>query len=85
MRRQHEKNSQPQTGQKTGETEYAEKTEHAPFDPAPDQVPGGPTYLATGQSEPSQVDNTDWRADLLASLLHEVLPKERNVARRVAR
>ena len=31
---------------KTGETEHAEKTEHAPSDPAPDQVPGGPTCLA---------------------------------------
>src|SRR6185295_15863910 len=28
---------------KTGEIEHAEKIEHAPSDPAPDQVPGGPT------------------------------------------
>ena len=31
---------------KTGETEHAEKIEHTPSDPAPDQVPGGPTCLA---------------------------------------
>ena len=70
---------------KTEEAEHAQKTEHAPSDPAPDQVPGGPTCLATEQSNPSQADNTDWRADLLAYLLHEVLPEERNAARRVAR
>ena len=70
---------------KAEETEQAGKTEHAPSDLAPDQIPGGPNCLVMGQSDPSQVDNTDWRADLLASLLHEVLPEERNVARRVAR
>ena len=53
--------------------------------PSPDQVPGGPACLATEQSNPSQADNTDWRADLLAILLHEVLPEEHNAARRVAR
>ena len=44
---------------KIGETEHAEETEHAPSDPAPDQTPGGPTCLATEQSDPSQTDNTD--------------------------
>ena len=38
-----------------------------------------------GQSDPSQADNAEWRADLLAYLHHEVLPEERNAARRVAR
>ena len=38
-----------------------------------------------GQSDPSQADNAEWRADLLAYLHHEVLPEERNTARRVAR
>ena len=70
---------------KTGETKHAKKTEHAPSDPAPDQAPGGPLCLATGQPDPSQADSIDWRADLLAYLLHEVLPEERNVARRIAR
>ena len=69
---------------KTEETGRAEKTEHAPSDPAPDQIPGGPTCLATEQSDPSQADNTDWRADLLAYLLHEVLPEDRNAARQIA-
>ena len=44
---------------KTEETEHAQKTEHAPSEPAPDQTPGGPTCLATEQSDPSQTDNTD--------------------------
>ena len=44
---------------KTEETERAQKTEHAPSDPAPDQPPGGPTYLATEQSNPSQTNDTD--------------------------
>ena len=70
---------------KTGEIEHADRTEHAPSSPTPDQVPGGPTCLATGQSDQSQADNTDWRANLLAYFLHEVLPEERNAARRVAR
>ena len=70
---------------KTEETGCTEKTEHAPSDLAPDQIPRGPNCLAMGQSDPSQVDNTDWRADLLAYLLHEVLLEERNAARRVAR
>ena len=61
------------------------KIEHAPSDPAPDQIPRGPICLATGQSDPNQADNTDWRADLLAYLLYEVLPEESNAARRVAR
>jgi len=61
------------------------ETEHAPSDPAPDQVPGGPLFLATGQPNPSQADNIDWRADLLAYLLYEVLPEERNAAHRIAR
>ena len=38
---------------KTGETEHAEKIEHTPSDPAPDQEPKGPTCLATEQSDPS--------------------------------
>ena len=77
----------PPTADKTRaeETEHAEKTEHAPSDPAPDQTPGGPLCLATGQSDPSQADNTDWRANLLAYLLQEVLPEDRNAARRIAR
>ena len=44
---------------KIEETERAGKIEHAPSDPAPDQIPGAPTCLATGQSNPSQADNTD--------------------------
>jgi hypothetical protein len=44
---------------KTEEIERAQKTEHAPSDLAPDQTPGGPTCLATEQSDPSQTDNTD--------------------------
>ena len=70
---------------KTKEAEHAQKTEHAPSDPAPDQVPGGPTCLATEQFDLNQTDNIDWRVDLLAYLLHEVLLKDRNAARRVAR
>ena len=70
---------------KIEETEHAEKIEQAPSDPAPDQIPGGPLYLATGQPDPHQVDSTDWRSDLLAYLLHEVLPEESNAAHRVAR
>ena len=69
---------------KTEEAEHAQKTEHAPSDPAPDQVPGGPTCLATEQSDQCQADSTDWRADQLAYLLHEVLPKDRNAAHRIA-
>src|SRR6185437_6698171 len=42
--------------EKIEKTEHAEKIENAPSDPAPDQVPGGPTYLATGQSNPRQAD-----------------------------
>ena len=77
---------QPATNRaKIEETGRAEKTEHAPSDSAPDQILGGPFCLATGQPDPSQADNADWIADLLAYLLHEVLPKERNAARRVAR
>ena len=71
----------PSTGDKT----RAEKTEHAPSDPAPDQTPRGPLCLAMDQSDSSQADNTDLGADLLAYLLHEVLPEERNAARRIAR
>ena len=44
---------------KTEETERAQKIEHSPSDPAPDQTPGGPTCLATEQSDPGQTDNTD--------------------------
>jgi len=51
---------------KTEETGRAEKTEHAPSDPAPDQIHMGPLCLATGQPDPGQADSTDWRADLLA-------------------
>ena len=77
---------QPTTDRaKIEEAEHAQKIEHAPSDPAPDQVPRGPTCLATEQSDQSQVDNTDGRADLLAYLLHEVLPEDRNTARRIAR
>jgi ribonuclease HI len=54
-------------------------------DPAPDQTLGSPTCLATGQSDPSQIDDKDWRADLLAYLQHEVLPEDRNAAHRIAR
>jgi hypothetical protein len=68
---------------RTEETEHAEKIEHAPTDPAPDQTPRVPR-LATGQPDPSQADNADWRADILAYLLHEVLPEEHNAARRIA-
>ena len=51
---------QPATDKaKTEEAEHAQKTEHAPSDPAPDQTPGGPTCLATEQSDPGQTDNTD--------------------------
>jgi len=70
---------------KTEEVEHAQKTEHGPSEPAPDQTPGDPTCLATEQSDPSQTDNTDWRANLLVYLLHEVLPEDRNTAHRVAR
>ena len=39
---------QPATDRaKIEEAEHAQKIEHAPSDPAPDQVPGGPTCLAT--------------------------------------
>ena len=38
---------------KIEEAEHAQKTEHAPSDPAPDQVPGGPACLAMEQSDPS--------------------------------
>ena len=69
---------------KTKETEHAQKIEHAPSDPAPDQIPGGPICLATGQSDTNQADNTNWRADLLAYLLNEVLPDDRNATRRIA-
>ena len=65
--------------------EHAEKAEHAPTDPAPDQAPGGPQCLATGQPDPGQADNTDWRANLLAYLLQEVLLEDRHAARRIAR
>ena len=70
---------------KIEETKHAGKTEHAPSDPAPDQTPRGPICLATGQSDSSQADDTDWRADLLAYLLHEVLPEERNAGCWIAR
>ena len=70
---------------KTEEAEHAQKIEHAPSDPAPDQIPGGPLCLATGQPDPGQADITDWRVNLLAYLLHEALPEECNAARRVAR
>ena len=53
--------------------------------PSPRPNTWGSLCLATGQSDPSQADNTDWRADLLAYLLHEVLPEERNAARCIAR
>ena len=36
---------------KIEETEHAQKIEHAPSDPAPDQTPGGPTCLTTEQSD----------------------------------
>ena len=70
---------------KTEETEHAEKTEHAPSNPAPDQIPGGPLCLAASQPNPGQADSMDWRVDLLAYLLHKVLPEDCNAARRVAR
>ena len=66
-------------------TELAEKAEHAPTDPAPDQAPGGPQCPATSQRDPGQGDNTDWRADLQAYLLQEVLLEDHNAAHRIAR
>ena len=77
----------PPTADKTlaGKTEHAVKIEHAPTDPAPDRALGGPQCLAAGQPDPDQANNTDWRADLLAYLLQEVLPEEQNAARRIAR
>ena len=57
---------QPPAGwTKTEEIGHAEKIEHAPSDPAPDQIPGGPLCLVTGQPNPGQADTTDWRVDLL--------------------
>jgi len=41
--------------------------------------------LDAGQPDPDQANNADWRADLLASLLQEVLPEDRNVAHRIAK
>ena len=53
-----EKPSVPDMAQ-AEETKRAEKAEHAPTDPAPDQTPGGPQCLATGQPDQGQADNTD--------------------------
>ena len=67
----------PQIAEKTPteKTEHVGKTEHAPTNPAPDQAPGGPQCLATGQPDPGQADNTNRRTDLRAYLLQEVLPR----------
>ena len=44
---------------KIEEAKHAQKTEHAPSDPAPGQIPGGLTCLTTEQSDPGQTNNTD--------------------------
>jgi len=56
--------------------------------PTPSQTPEGPHCLVadSAQSElsaPSGSD-TDWRADLLAYILNDILPADRNEARQIA-
>ena len=60
------------------------------FDPNASLVLGGSDPSASVMALPADVavmalDQTDWRAPLLAYLLEEVLPPERTEARRIAR
>ena len=55
---------------KTEETRHAKKTENAPSDLAPDQIPRGPLCLATGQHDPGQADERVDEVELHGRLEH---------------